>query len=508
MPMILNSQSSLPTDFSVGLHLARLSESQGGWREFFYPQIKEGENVREGACAIKDPLVLSNTALLLENAKSWLGALGCKRRDEAGRWIVDESMASPLLGGLADNLFTMIRAGFPNHPINDMYSVQATTKRIATFVFLDFVAGVTKGEVTAGSRIFDARLGKRDINPDYSSELIRNEAQGVADGTDTITGQLNWHDGLGIRPGTAQIRAVISTTETVFADNGNGGWDNSGVTGAIDYKTGIFSIVLNSGTFDNGTAVRATYRYNSETSRQAATIEPQISYSMRETVRRAYIMRRSASARFDLMQELGEDLDALQLKATTENLYYEIFRELNGMCWDAAETNTTLTFNRPNPAGYSRREHYEDLSTVIEEAISRIQRRNPKVQPTWMWADARAMEVLRTLPSTMFQQAPPPANPEGVYFAGTYQGRLRVMYDTMGDLLPNASAHGNIMLGPKGTFPNNVGVQFMPYHMLYTTDPLEDGGFNREQGLAARYAAEMIHPEVYESVKFTNVTGP
>lgn len=490
--MIVNPDGLSRVDYARGLKLAKLAPGAGGWSHLF--------NVQEGTY-IEDNLIRSNTANLLENAKNWLWACGAKKRNDKGQWVIDEAQTSVLLGGLVDNLFPMIRAGFPNSPINDLHAVQATNKRTATFVYLDFVAGKTKGEMIAGTKIFDARNGKRSINPDYSSELVKNEPQGNSDGTDTIVGTLEWHNGLGVRPGTVKITAYVSSTPVIFTDDGNGKWTNSGLeaTAGIDYKTGVYTIEKSSGTFDNDAAVVATYRYNSEGSDIAAEIDAQLSFNMVETTRRQYIMRRTAEGAFDLMTELGEDLDALQLKATTENLTNEILRELNLDCWNAA--SSTLTFPLTGPAGYAKLVHYQDIQATIERAAQNVTTRIQRLTPNWITADGGGAALLRTLPSSMFVQAPLPANPEGIYFMGTLMGRFSVFYDSLQQLYPDASTYGNLMMGCKGQYPNNVGMQFMPYQMFYTSDPWESAGFNRSQGLASRYAKKMVHPEAYELIK-------
>lgn len=121
---------------------------------YFYDSIR----VHEGL-DITDTFLRANTALMLENAKHWMAHICRGRIDESGNLHINEATRSVLLGGFSDYIFPVIRAAFPTNPINDLISVQPTTRRTSTIVYWNWIYGTNKGGIAKGQRMFDAQTG-------------------------------------------------------------------------------------------------------------------------------------------------------------------------------------------------------------------------------------------------------------------------------------------------------------------------------------------------------------
>ena len=215
--MILNDQGLFEAQMDAGLRLANTPEAEGGWKEY----LSETE---AGDLSIKDDVLRAHTALMLENAKRWMARSCRKSLDSRGRFVIDEATRSATVGGFADYIFPIIRAAFPNNPINDLVSVQPTTRRVATIVYWNWVIGKTKGSYYQGQRLFDANTGWQDGGQNYSNDVVSGEPiAALGSGNATNSGTLAYSDGGGVRPGTVRLSLVTTGSGTVvLADTGQG----------------------------------------------------------------------------------------------------------------------------------------------------------------------------------------------------------------------------------------------------------------------------------------------
>ncbi len=490
--MLLTQEGIYEGIIAAGQRLAELPESEGGWAEYF--------NVDEGL-EIKDPILRAQTAIMLENTKRWM-AKGARRRIVEGRMVIDESTKSALVGGFSDYLYPIIRAAFPTNAINDLISVQPTAKRTATMIYWNWVVGSKKGSYQPGQRLFDANTGKQDAGFNFSNEVIDSEAVGALGSAGvTITGTLQFHDGGGVRPGTVKISATVTTKGAVeFTDNGQGGFvqvSGTAVTidaSSINYATGVFLITLDTDTFTTA-VVYSTYRWNSEGSSMVPQVDVQITTSTTETERRAVLVNYSVEAMQDVMEEFGVSLEPNIVSGAAEQMNCEIARQILYEIWTVAPV--TSGFNLTGPSEYSRTEHFKDLMITLNSAANTIWSRTQKGYGNWMVVDEGAANLIESLGTTLFVAAPQPASVQGLHFIGTLGGKYRVYKDLHLNKLPNASQHGNILMGFKGTQFFEAGFVWSPYRMLYTTPTLQTADFMNQKGMASRYATKMANPNMY-----------
>ncbi len=495
--MILGDKGIYEGSVEAGLRLADTPESEGGWSEYF-------SETDEADLRIADDQLRSQTALMLENAKRWMAAKCRKRIDESGRFVIDEVTRSAMVGGFSDYIFPIIRAAFPTNPINDLVSVQPTTRRTATVVYWNWIVGKGKGSYHQGMRLFDAQTGKADAGFHFSDEVIDIEALLTLGGVNaTISGTLKQNDGGGIRPGTLEITAEITAGAAVtkFWDDGRGAFiTDSGAfaitSSSINYQTGVWTITIDTTTF-TVTPITGTYRWNSEGSSLLSQVDVQIISSTVETERRAILVNYSIEAMQDIMAEFGVSLEPNLVSGAAEQMNFEIARQIVHEMWQVAPVVGTFPITQPSENGYNQQDHFKDIIYLLTQASNRIWSSTQKGYGNWIIVDEGASNVIESLPAGMFVAAPRPANVQGLHFIGTLVGKYRVYKDIHLDKEAGASANGNILMGFKGTQFFEAGMVWSPYQLLYTTEALTTADFLTQKGMASRYALKMVNNLFY-----------
>lgn len=498
--MILSNQGIYEGVLTAGLRLAEISEKQGGWREFFESD--------DGSMDIQDPVLKAQTVILLENTKRELAKQLPRRNTPNGLVVLDETTRSSLVGGFSDFLFPIIRAGFPSNPINELISVQPTTRRTAQIVYWDWIVGTSKGIYQKGFELFGANTGKQTRDIHFSDEVIDREAIPALGGANaTDSGTLAFHDGGGIRPGTVAITLATTGSGTVvFADNGNGAFVGAGVTigsSSINYQTGAWSITLGAAeTFTTAATNTATYSWDSEGSQSIPQVDVRITTNTVQTRRRAMKLNYSREAVQDVVAEFGIQLEPSLVGGCAEQMNYEIARQIIAEIWAVAPV--AATFDLKVPSGISQQEHFRDLLYQLNIASNNIWARTQKGYGNWIIVDEGAANLVESLPASMFVAAPRPAKPHGLHFIGTLNNKFRVYKDLHLDKEPGSSAVGNLLMGYKGTDFFDAGFVWSPYQLLYTTNALETADFITQRGMASRYATKLVNANMYARINLAS----
>jgi len=494
--MILSQQGLYQGVIEAGLNLAETPESEGGFREYF-------EESDLADMRISDDYMRATTAILMENSKRWMAGIARARKDSNGNFVIDETTRAALVGGWSDYLFPIIRASFPSNPINELVSVQPTTRRTATVVYWDWIIGRGKGRYTKGSKLFDANVGKQDSGFNFSNEVVEKEPIAALGGAGaTIAGTLEFTSGGGVRPGTVRL-SLTSTADGVllFSDDGNGGLIiPAGSTGtvsasSVNYVTGAFTITLAGDTFTTAATNYASYRWDSEGSADLPQVDVKITTSTVETERRALRVNYTLEASQDVFAEFGVSLEPQLVQGAAEQLNFEIARQIISEIWAVAPVASS--FNITGPTEYSQQEHFRDFIYNLRQADNSIWKRTQKGYGNWIVCDEGAANLIESLPSGMFVPAPRPANVQGLHFIGTLMNRYRVYKDIHLDKEPGASANGNILMGFKGGNFWEAGFVWSPYQLLYTTDTTVLADMVAQKGMASRYATKMVNKDMY-----------
>ena len=500
--LIINREASGAYNnvIETGLRLAALPESEGGWLEYF----SESDL---GDLRLENEVQRAHTAIMLENAKVQI-ARQCRggKRMANGNMRIDEATRSALVGGFSDYLFPIIRAAFPTNPINELISVQPTNRKIATVVYWNYMIGSNKGSYAAGQRIFDANTGRTDTGKHYSDEVVENEPTTVAltNSNATAMGTLAYNDGGGVRPNTVQITLTTSGGTATFYDNGNGGIISPGIalagTSSINYQNGQYTIILSSLTFSSAAGL-ATYQWDSEGSLNLPQMDVQITTATAEAEQRAMILNYSIQALQDVMAEFGVSLEPDLLQACTEEINYEIARQIISTLWATAPISST--FSLTNPQYISQQQYFGDFIYYLNRASNSIWERTQKAYANWIVVDSGAATLVESLPNNMFQAAPQPPSVQGLHYIGTLNNRWRVYKDLLLKNEVGASSYGNLLLGFKGRNFFEAGFVYAPYNLFFSTDSIPTPGFTVNKGIATRYATKLVNPNMYARISLS-----
>ena len=507
--MYINANQAIYEDIiRRGTQLADRPGTEGGFSHLFSVDESTGLDF-----SMSDrPVLRAQTAVLLENAARYIASVtGARRRGD--RLEINEATRSAVLGGFADYILPTVRIAAPSNILVDICSFQPTTRKVATISYLHFAVGRTRGAFAAGTRLNDALRGYSQTADGFTSDTIENEQLTVvrsnAGGAsnDTITGRLEYSSGGGVTPGSVVIVAPTSVTAggAVFEDNNRGGFvsrtpgntlDGS-VASTIDYRTGNFTIVLDSGaaTF-TGTTGAANYRYDMEGSPDVAEIDVQPEVESVQTVTRKVRSNVTREAEYDVQMEMGESVMQLLSENIVSQLNTDVAREGIRRMWEASGT-AVASFSKAVPSGVSRTEYYDGLLYLIDLASQRVYDSTQRAYANFLVVDSAAAVVIRSM--SRFKPAPTPGNVNGPHFIGTLNDTYRVYLDIR---LANLSgnAQGTILLGYKGNSFMEAGLVYSPYQTLIMTNPLETADFNTQRGFATRYAMKLVNPGMYANL--------
>jgi len=194
---------------------------------------------------IQDPWKRSLVGHMLENAFNYYARL-------------DETTRSLAVGNYEKYVFPIIRMTFANLVAADLVSVQPLAGPTGLVFYYDAIAGTTKGKVTKGTKLYDAKRGP-ERSYHYTDEVVDTEVVGSGTGsTPSFTPTLGYSP---VRPGTFSM----TDGTQVITDDGNGNLlgDTQAGTNTINYATGAVNASFTSNP-GSGVAITATYEYNSE----------------------------------------------------------------------------------------------------------------------------------------------------------------------------------------------------------------------------------------------------
>lgn len=462
-----------------GLALTERAEKDGGFAEYF--DDKAG-------LLIEDEVLRGHTAIVMNNAKKWMSSM-------------NEATLSLTTGGYRDHVFSIIRASYPNNPINRLVSVQPQSKRNGTIYWLNYVIGKTRGAFKKGQTLFDANNGWTGVQG-YTDQAIYNDALGnsVANATQGVT-----LSETPVVPATVQVN-IAQGTGIVVRDTGNGTFTlvNDGGTGrtlsssSINYSTGVISLVFDMA-LTASNAITASYATDLEGSYNLPQIDVELQSTGTQAKRRPIQVRISMESLQDGQAEMGMDMGSLLVQTASQALLTDSGAEVVRDLWDMAGT-AVATFDTTPSVGLGRAEHFRDINYPIQQASGAITDATQRGEATWLIVDQKALNVLKTIGAPQFVPAPgTTSKAQGLVFVGTFDGLEVFRYKFMSSF-PGASANGNILVGYKGEDFWDTGYVWAPYQTFYTNGPDERADLTRRQSWAIRYAKKAINANMYKRI--------
>lgn len=449
---------------SVGYALASNSN------RLLYENKKEGRRVSMGELLEglpTDSTVRAQTAIMLENYRRYIDSL-------------DETTKLVNIGDFEKYAYPMVRAVFPNLAAHNLASVQPMMGPVSLVFYMKFLYGLTKGTAIAGTDIIE------NPNQNYASEDIDEENVGTGTGAATnFTGNLSF---LPVKPGTVKFTGDVSGTTLEVTDDGNGNMigDIGAGTNTINYVTGAFNFDFSSA-IDSGDPVNAAYSYDLEGNDTIADIDMQLTSSPVIAKTRKLRTRWSLEAAQDLRNLHGLEAEVEQVAAVSNELKFEIDREMIGNM-AAIANNSVTAFSKSPLTGISFTEHKLEFVDKLIEAQNEIFRATQRALGTWIIAGLGVTNLIESLPG--FVPSPRPKGTRAVYKAGVLNGQWDIWKD------PNYSSNSYLM-GYRGDAMWEVGFIFAPYILAFTTATIMLDDFVGRKGMASRYGKKAVDGNFY-----------
>lgn len=465
-----------------GSALCERSEKDGGFAEYFDADAGLG---------IDDDHLKAQTAVMMENARKWMSTM-------------DEATLSLTTGGYRDHIYPIIRAAFPNNPINEIVAVQPQQRKNGTIYWLNYVVGKTRGQFKRGETLFDANNGWSG-KTGFTDEKISGEALG---NSAAAAGQSATLAETPVRPGEVEL-TIAQGTGIVVRDNGNGVFTlvsagGTGLTlsaGTVNYQTGAVSLTF-SGALAGASAMTADYGVDLESQLNLPEIDVEMQSTGVTARRRPISMRISMESMQDFQSEMGMDPAQLIVQGAAQALLADTGAEVVKDLWDMAGA-AVASFDITPSVGLGRAEHFRDINYPINLGSGAITDATQRAEATFMIVDQNALNVLKTVGAPQFIPAPGmTSKSQGLVFVGTFDG-LKVFRFKFMSTFPGAAAKGNILLGYKGDEFWDSGYVWAPYQQLYTNGPDERADLTRRQAWAMRYAKKKINTNMYKRIGLT-----
>lgn len=413
------------------------------------------------------------TAILLENQRKHLAPLS--------------EMTKLLNIGHVDKVaFPTIRAVYPNLISQELVSFQPLTGPVGLAFYFDILYGTNKGAIAAGSTMFDSRTGPYG-DESYSGDQVVNETAGTASAT--VSGTLAY---ISVRPATVTVVFTHSVTGVVTAtDDGNGGFlfspAFSTASNAIDYATGVYSIVASSGTVSAG---KVTYRYDSEGSDLIGQVDIQLTSVPITAVTHKLRSRITWEALMQLESVNGMSAAQEVAQAMTEGLKHSTDRKvINDLVAGAGAGS--VVWDRTVPFGVSWTEHKKSFVDAASAANNLVFKATKRGNTNWMVCGVGVCDVIETLdnfvPATNLAEINPNT---GVQYIGMLAGRWRVYKDPF--LQTNKWVQGY-----KGARLTDAGYAFCPWVPVFTSPEIMLDDMIRRQAMATSFGSKMLNAKFY-----------
>lgn len=197
---------------------------------------------------------------------------------------------------------------------------------------------------------------------------------------------------------------------------------------------------------------------------------------------------------FEAKTDYGFSLDKQIAEQACGELAYEIDTEIVDMLYEGAKSNKALTsWNKRQPIGVSKFDHFAGFLEVIEEAKSIIYKATGKYHPNYMVVAADCMQVIRFVPGfTPVKNA----KMNGPYKVGELDGLNVYVSPRLADWEFFFGLNGNDMMSSAGVYAPYMAI--IPTQLLGTPD----GGL--AQGFSTYYAKALLNKNLLVAGKIVD----
>ena len=399
------------------------------------------------------------------------------------------------IGNFDKYAFPLIRAVYPNLVSSEIVSVQPMAGPVSLVFYMDFLAGTTKGDVTVGDALFDARTGPKHVE-NYSTNLVPNEVLTISsnNAVGATAGKLAYAP---IKPGTFKAQVTYANGTAVIGDDGAGGMIILSYTGTIptisagtlDYSDGALTLDFTS----NISAGTASYRYDFEASDTVMQVDMQLTSSSVEAKERKLKARHSLKAAQDLQALHGLDAAAELGAALAQFIRFEVDREVINDIYTGAGAGSA-TWDKTVPFGVPWEDHKKSIVDTFILNSSQVFRSTKRANTNWIVAGLQVCNVIESLATVnLFTPIPGALKTQGnagVVKIGELAGRWTVYKDPY---LPETKW----VTGFKGDGFLDTGYVYAPYIPLYNTPQVLLDDFMVRQGIGTQYGVKFVNSLMY-----------
>jgi hypothetical protein len=378
------------------------------------------------------------TAVLLDNTNRWMTesmniGLGASQRSDLGDW--------------KKFCLNLTNIAVPSLIANDLVIVHPMTSYSGSVAYLKYVALTDKGGISAGDE-FNSVFGLGAMSEDRMNYTAQ---QVIVEDVKEVEGEVK----------TAAEAVPYALKGFTYKIDGE--YTNELKAGKVAYVTEEFQMVK--------TPAKNIPTIGPKMERIALVAEP-----------RRIAVKYDQITAFQAKTDYGFSLDKQIAEQACGELAYEIDTEIVDMLYKASKNGEQVSFNKRQPIGVSKFEHYNAFLEVVEEAKAIIYNRTRKFHPNYMVIAADVLPVLRFVNGFT---AVKNAKMNGPYKVGELDG-LNVYVSP-------ALNPGDFFLGLNGNDMMSSAGVYAPYMAIVPTQLLgtPDGGL--AQGFSTWYAKALLN---------------
>ena len=385
-----------------------------------------------------------------------------------------------------ENVIRIIRLAWPNQVRGEIFYDWSMETARDSMYYLHPVTGKTLRGATAGGRILETTEYR------YPTE-VEIEAMELSSGAYSVTAA-----NAPLRPFTAKI---LVDGVPMATDDGNGNIIGTGVSGTINYETGVTSVTFSTAP-DAGAVVELAYNYDSEVAANydnIGSVELQLKdYQFRVKPRPLYVSW-SKMTEILLGSTLGIDAEEALIRGVADEFKKAQDFQAVSIAWGVAKGHAATTFNCQGATGEPEVDRMAAFSKAIKLAGSPIYDTLLRGGVTKMVAGPQAAAQLFIHPRFDASNKQPEV---GIYRTGSIDGVD--IYQAPSRIVPTDEI---LCVYKNEQIPEDVSVAFGTYIPLYRTQTLEYKEMYKESGLATFGDYKVMNPQYLQRIKLLNLNN-
>jgi len=372
-------------------------------------------------------------------------------------------------------------------------SIQPIQEKKGLVWFKNVKSETTRGNVTQGQTLLDAKQGRVGLPEQFAGEHITDDAVAKGDGSTTeFEGVIKYPE--------ARVRTILVSVDgqsgTKLLDDGQGNLIGVGGKGSINYKTGAVSFVFETAPED-GAVINVEYSTNLETLQELQTVSTE--YDSTEITARTFGLRAEIGLfkSYEMSKRFNIDSEEVLAKDLVGELTTNI--STAGIVELYTNTKGTLTWDKKAPTGVSYMEHLLSFQATIAEAENAILEQSGRIGGDIVYVVGTSVAgLIRSLPG--FVPATDVKASLGTHLYGTLDGRPVVRSIVM--------PKGEMLLVTKDDDFFTSPLVISPYMPLFVTDTFQGMDHNplaSQKAAASMTGIKSVVPTLATKVRIENI---